>query len=103
STRKRPCRARWRRLSRSASASWKSAFAEGIVLFRAMEGRIGAAVTALAETLAARTLELVDIPSESRDDGEIERYVAAAMPRELAYDGDSVLVYPPRRDGPFVV
>ena len=60
-------------------------------------------MTALAEALAARTLELVDIPSESRGEGEIERYVAAAMPREPAYAAESVLFYPPRRDGPFVL
>ena len=56
-----------------------------------------------ADALAARTLELVDIPSESGSEAEIERYVAAAMPREPAHAGDSVLFYPPRRDGPFVL
>jgi succinyl-diaminopimelate desuccinylase len=55
------------------------------------------------ETLATRTLELVDIPSESRDEAEIERYVASVVPREPAYTADSVLFYPPRRDGPFVL
>ena len=56
-----------------------------------------------ADALAARTLELVDIPSESGGEAEIERYVATAMPREPAYAGDSVLFYPPHRDGPFVL
>jgi succinyl-diaminopimelate desuccinylase len=56
-----------------------------------------------ADALAARTLELVDIPSESRDEGEIERYVRASVPREPAHADDSVLFYPPRRDGPFVL
>jgi len=60
-------------------------------------------MTVLAEALAARTLELVDIPSESHGEAEIERYVAAAMPREAAYASDSVLFYPPRGDGPFVL
>jgi acetylornithine deacetylase/succinyl-diaminopimelate desuccinylase-like protein len=55
------------------------------------------------ETLATRTLELVDIPSESRDEAEIERYVASVVPRQPAYAADSVLFYPPPQDGPFVL
>jgi succinyl-diaminopimelate desuccinylase len=42
--------------------------------------------------LAQRTLELVDIASPSRDEGELYRYVRAAVPLEIAYDdGESVL------------
>ena len=50
-----------------------------------------------AETLAQRTLDLVDIPSVSRDEAAIARYVADAMPLERAFDdGDSVLFTTPR-------
>ena len=42
--------------------------------------------------LTQRTLELVDIASPSRDEGELYRYVRAAVPLETAYDdGESVL------------
>jgi succinyl-diaminopimelate desuccinylase len=60
-------------------------------------------VTAEAEALARRTLDLVDIASESGAEAEIERYVADAVPREAAYRADSVLFYPPAREGPFVL
>ena len=56
-----------------------------------------------ADALAALTLELVDTPSESLREAEIERLVAAAVPREPAYAADSVLFYPPRGEGPFVL
>jgi len=50
-----------------------------------------------AETLAQRTLDLVDIPSVSRDEAAIARYVAEAVPLERAFDdGDSVLFTTPR-------
>jgi len=52
-----------------------------------------------AETLAQRTLELVDIPSVSREEAAIARYVAEAVPLERAFDdGDSVLFTTPRTD-----
>jgi succinyl-diaminopimelate desuccinylase len=52
-----------------------------------------------AETLAQRTLDLVDIPSVSRDEAAIARYVAEAVPLERAFDdGDSVLYTTPRSD-----
>ena len=52
-----------------------------------------------AETLAQRTLDLVDIPSVSREEAAIARYVAEAMPLERAFDdGDSVLFTTPRSD-----
>ena len=38
--------------------------------------------------LAARTLELVDIPSESRHEEALAELVAAAVPLELVYDDD---------------
>jgi succinyl-diaminopimelate desuccinylase len=60
-------------------------------------------VTPSAEALARRTLELVDIASESGGEAEIERYVADAVPRDPAYRTDSVLFYPPPSDGPFVL
>jgi succinyl-diaminopimelate desuccinylase len=42
--------------------------------------------------LTQRTLELVNIASPSRDEGELYRYVRAAVPLETAYDdGESVL------------
>jgi succinyl-diaminopimelate desuccinylase len=42
--------------------------------------------------LAQRTLDLVNIPSESRNEAELYRYVTSAVPLEQAYsDGESVL------------
>jgi succinyl-diaminopimelate desuccinylase len=48
------------------------------------------------DPLAARTLELVNIPSESRNEGPAIEYVRAAMPRVPVYDEDTVLFYPGR-------
>ena len=64
-------------------------------------------MTALADRLAARTLELVDIPSESRHEAEIRehllRLVPPALAAEYAYD-DAFLFVPERRPGtPLVV
>ena len=64
-------------------------------------------MTGLAERLAARTLELVDIPSESRHEAEIRehllRLVPAALTAEYAHD-DAFLFVPERRpDAPLVV
>jgi succinyl-diaminopimelate desuccinylase len=64
-------------------------------------------VTALADRLAARTLELVDIPSESGDEAAIRAHVLDLVPSgwisEYAGD-DAFLCHSPRRDGfPFVV
>jgi succinyl-diaminopimelate desuccinylase len=56
-----------------------------------------------ADALARRTLELVDIASESLHEAENERYVAGAVPREPAHADDTVLFYPPHGDGPFVL
>jgi succinyl-diaminopimelate desuccinylase len=64
-------------------------------------------VNGLADRLAARTLELVDIPSESRHEAEIRehllRLVPAALAAEYAHD-DAFLFVPARRPGaPLVV
>jgi succinyl-diaminopimelate desuccinylase len=56
-------------------------------------------VSDLSERLAVRTLELVRIPSESRQEAMALRAVRAAMPWEPSADRDSCLMYlPPRRD-----
>jgi succinyl-diaminopimelate desuccinylase len=61
----------------------------------------------LAERLAQRTLELVDIPSESRDEAAIREHLLALVPSGLHpdYAGDEAyLVVPNRRsDVPLVV
>jgi succinyl-diaminopimelate desuccinylase len=57
-----------------------------------------------AETLAARTLELVDIPSESRHEDEIAAYVRDVVPLPVLYDDGDSLLFGRRRDGaPLVV
>jgi succinyl-diaminopimelate desuccinylase len=48
------------------------------------------------ESLAARTLELVDIASESRNEDAIVEHVRGLMPSTPAYDHDTVLYYPGR-------
>jgi succinyl-diaminopimelate desuccinylase len=56
----------------------------------------------LADRLAARTLELVDIPSESRHEERIREYVLGLVPPVLepAYAGDEAFLFlPPRRAG----
>jgi succinyl-diaminopimelate desuccinylase len=64
-------------------------------------------VTPLAERLAARTLELVDIPSESRHEEAIREHLLTLVPPSYtcAYAGDEVFLYAPdRRPGtPLVV
>ena len=47
----------------------------------------------LAERLARRTLELVDIPSQSGDEAAIAEYVAAAVPWEPAWRDAETLWY----------
>jgi succinyl-diaminopimelate desuccinylase len=57
-----------------------------------------------AESLAQRTLELVDIPSESRHEAEIAAYVRAAVPLPELYDDGDVILFGRRRDrAPLVV
>jgi succinyl-diaminopimelate desuccinylase len=43
-------------------------------------------VTGLAERLAKRTLELIDIPSESGNEGDIREHLLALVPAELTSD-----------------
>src|SRR4051794_38221239 len=57
-----------------------------------------------AQTLAARTLALVDIPSESRHEAEIADYVRGTVPLPVLYDdGDSILFGRIRAGAPLVV
>ena len=64
-------------------------------------------MSALADRLAARTLELVDIPSESRNEAEIAAHVRSLVPDSFAleYESDDAFVWTsPRREGrPLVV
>jgi len=64
-------------------------------------------VTALADRLAARTLELVDIPSVSRNEDAIREHILTLIPSGLVaeYAGDEALFFVPtsRRDVPLVV
>jgi succinyl-diaminopimelate desuccinylase len=63
-------------------------------------------VTALADRLAARTLELVDIPSESRSEDAIREHLLKLVPQTLVpeYAGDEAFFFTPanRRDVPLV-
>ena len=57
-------------------------------------------MSGLAERLAARTLELVDIPSESRNEARIREHLLALVPSRLdeEYAGDEAYLFvPPRR------
>jgi succinyl-diaminopimelate desuccinylase len=64
-------------------------------------------VTGLAERLAERTLELVNIPSESRHEAEIREHLLALVPAALATESaadEAFLFGPERRSGaPLVV
>jgi len=64
-------------------------------------------VTALADRLAARTLELVDIPSQSGHEDAIREHVLRLVPSgwTAEYAGDEAFLYvSPRRDGfPLIV
>jgi len=64
-------------------------------------------VTALPDRLAARTLELVDIPSESGHEERIREHVQALVPAtlELEFGRDDALLFVPDRrpDAPLVV
>jgi succinyl-diaminopimelate desuccinylase len=53
------------------------------------------AVTALADRLAARTLELVNIPSPSGDEAEIRRHVLGLVPSswQQEYAGDEAFLF----------
>jgi succinyl-diaminopimelate desuccinylase len=59
-------------------------------------------MSTLADRLAARTLELVDIPSESRHEAAIAAHVVSLVPGsfEPEYRGDDAFVFArPRREG----
>ena len=47
----------------------------------------------VAHDLAARTLELVDVPSESRNEEALAELVRGAVPLELVYDDDLTLLF----------
>ena len=58
----------------------------------------------MSEALAQRTLELVDIPSESRHEQAIAEYVVAGMPWQAAWRDSETLWYAaPTRGRPLVV
>lgn len=59
-------------------------------------------MSALADRLAARTLELVNIPSESRNEAEIAAHVRSLVPDSFApeYEAEDAFVWAlPRREG----
>jgi succinyl-diaminopimelate desuccinylase len=59
---------------------------------------------AIADRLAERTLALVDIPSESRNEAEIAAYVAAEMPWEPTWrDAETLWYEPSGKERPLVV
>ena len=60
-------------------------------------------MTALADRLAARTLELVNIPSESRNEAEIAAYVREAVGEPTWCDGETLWYGETRGDRPLVV
>lgn len=67
-----------------------------------MPPRYPPGVSALSERLAARTLELVDIPSESGDEARIRDHLLELVPPtlELEYrSDDAALLVPERRPG----
>lgn len=58
----------------------------------------------MSEALAQRTLELVDIPSESRSEQAIADYVAAGMPWQPAWrDGETLWYEGPEGGKPLIV
>jgi succinyl-diaminopimelate desuccinylase len=53
--------------------------------------------------LAQRTLELVDIPSESRNEAAVHDYVAAAVPLETTFSDGESLLFAKRSGRPLVL
>src|SRR5436190_20500916 len=83
---------------RSGAASGWRALTPGIMQRDRQNPRVDAAA------LSQRTLELVDIPSESRNEAEIAEYVRAVVPLPVLYDDGDALLFGRRRPGaPFVV
>jgi succinyl-diaminopimelate desuccinylase len=56
-----------------------------------------------SSALADRTLELVNIPSESRSEAEARRYVQALVPLETAFDDGESLLFAKRAGKPLVL
>jgi succinyl-diaminopimelate desuccinylase len=73
---------------------------------RLVSGRL-AAVSALRDRLAERTLELVDIPSESLHEAVVRDRLRSLVPAQLnaIYEGDDAFLWAPprRRDAPLLV
>ena len=69
--------------------------------------RYAAAVAALSDRLAARTLELVDIPSESRDEAAVRDHLVMLVPPvyEPEFEGDEAFLFARERrsDVPLVL
>jgi len=57
----------------------------------------------LESALAARTLALVDIPSPSRQEGELYRYLKSQIETPAAYDDGESLLYVQRHGRPLVL
>jgi len=55
------------------------------------------------DALAQRTLELVDIPSESRREAAVHEYVRANVPLETAFSDGESLIYAKRTGKPLVL
>src|SRR3954453_6603853 len=55
------------------------------------------------QALAQRTLELVDIPSESREEAAVHRYVKSNVPLETAFSAGESLIYAKRAGKPLVL
>src|SRR5688500_18852529 len=97
-------------LGSTASTSPRSGSTPELESCRVVTGRIVPRLrlmTALADRLAARTLELVNIPSESRNEAEIAAHVRSLVPASFApeYEAEDAFVWArPRRAGrPLVV
>src|SRR4051794_40427396 len=53
--------------------------------------------------LAQRTLDLVNIPSESRNEADVRSYVDACVPLEAAFDDGESVIYAKRSGKPLVL
>jgi succinyl-diaminopimelate desuccinylase len=66
-------------------------------------GRPAYAAASMPSNLAQRTLELVDIPSASRDEAAALAYVGAEVPLPLVHSSEGAQLYAPARTGKPVV